>query len=107
MSMIPYASIIESLMYAMLCIHPDIALAVSIMSRYQVNPDEEYWITVKNILKYLKRTKDLLLVFGGGSKLKVEGYINSDFMTDIDDRKSTSGCIFLCNDGAVSWRSFK
>ena len=57
---------------------------------------------MKNIFKYLKRTKNLLLVLGGGSELKVEGCIDSNFMTDVDDRKSTSKCIFLCNDGAVS-----
>ena len=28
-------------------------------------------------------------------------------MSDIDDRKSTSESLFLCNDGAVSWKSFK
>ena len=39
---IPYASIIGSLMYTILCICSEIALAVSVTSRYQVNPDEEY-----------------------------------------------------------------
>ena len=102
MNKIPYASTIESLMYVMLCTHPDIALIVSIMSRYQVNPDEEHWIAVKNILKYLRRTKNLMLVFDGGSKLKVEGYTDSNLMADVDDRKSISGCIYLCNGGAVS-----
>ena len=48
-----------------------------------------------------------MLIFDGGSKLKVEGHINSDFMTDVDDRKSTSGYIFLCNDSAINWKSFK
>ena len=48
-----------------------------------------------------------MLVFDGGSELKDEGYINSDFMADVDDRKSTSRCIFLCNGGALSWKSFK
>ena len=47
------------------------------------------------------------MVFGGGSDLKVEGCIVSDFMTDVDDRKSTLGYIFLCNGGVVSWKSFK
>ena len=28
-------------------------------------------------------------------------------MSDIDDRKSTSGSLFICNGGAVSWKSFK
>ena len=54
---------------------------------------------------YLRRTKDLYLIFGGGSKLKVEGYIDLNFMSDVDDRKSISE--FLCNDGSISWKSSK
>ena len=42
MRRIPYVSAIESLMYVMLCTRLDIAFTMSIMSRYQVNPDEEY-----------------------------------------------------------------
>ena len=49
----------------------------------------------------------MLLVFDGGWKLKVEGYTDLDFMTDVDDRKSISECIFLCNEDSVSWKSFK
>ena len=75
---------------------------MSVTSRYQSNPDEEHWIAVKNILKYLRRTKDLFLIFGGGSELRVEGYTDSDFMSDPDDRKSTSGYMFICNGGTVS-----
>ena len=55
MSKIPYDLVIESLMYVMLCTQPNIAFVVSVTSRYQANPDEEHWITVKNILKYLRR----------------------------------------------------
>ena len=102
MSKIPYASAIESLMYAILCTRPDIALAVSVTNRYQSNPDEEHWIAVKNILKYLRRTKDLFLIFGGDFELRVEGYTDSDFMSDPDDRKSTSGYVFVCNGSTVS-----
>ena len=101
MSKIPYALAIGSLMHVMLCTRPDIALAVSVTSRYQANPDEEHWIAFKNILKYL-RTKDLMLVFGGGLELKVEKYTDSDFMTDVDNKNSTSECIYLCNGGVVS-----
>ena len=57
------------------------------MSRYQANPDEEYWIAVKNILKYLRRTKNLFLIFGEGSELRVGGY------TDTYNRISTSECV--------------
>ena len=102
MSKIPYASTIGSLMYVMLYTRPDIVLAVSITSRYQSNPNEEHWIAVKNILKYLRRTKDLFLIFEGDSELRVEGYTDSDFMSDPDDRKFTSRYVFVSNGGAVS-----
>ena len=106
MSRVPYASAVGSLMYAMLCTRPDIAYAVSVTSRYQSNPGEQHWIAVKNILKYLRRTKDIMLVYGK-DELKVEGYTDSDFQSDVDDRKSTSGFVFTLNGGAVSWKSSK
>ena len=59
-------------MNAMLCTRPDISLAMSVTSRYQSNPGEEHWTAVKNILKYLRRTKDLFLIFGGDSELNIE-----------------------------------
>ena len=37
----------------------------------------------------------------------MEGYTDSDFQSDVDDRKSTSGFIFTLNDGAVSWKRSK
>ena len=42
MSVIPYASAIGSIMYAMLCIRPDVNLAVSLVGRYQSNPGKEH-----------------------------------------------------------------
>ena len=35
------------------------------------------------------------------------GYKNSDFQSDLDFRKSTSGCVFTLGGGAISWRSVK
>ena len=58
-----YASAVKSLMYAILCTRPDICFAVGMVSRYQSDPDEEHWIAVKHIFKYLQRTRDYILVF--------------------------------------------
>ncbi|KAM1524601.1 hypothetical protein ACFX10_009184 [Malus domestica] len=107
MSRIPYASAIGSLMYAMICTRPDIAYAVSITSRYQSNPGLEHWAAIKTVLKYLRRTKDMFLVYGGASELQVEGYTDADFQSDVDDRSSNSGYVFTLNGGAVSWKSKK
>ncbi|TYK27612.1 gag/pol protein [Cucumis melo var. makuwa] len=106
MSNIPYASAIGSLMYAMLCTKPDICYSVGIVSRYQSNLGRDHWTTVKNILKYPRRTKDYMLVYGS-KDLILTGYTVSDFQTDRDARKSTSGSVFTLNEGAVVWRSIK
>ena len=106
MSKIPYASAIGSIMYAMLCTRHDVAHSISVTSRYQSNPGEDHWKAVKNILKYLRRTKDIFLVFGG-SELKIEGYTDSSFQSESDDSKSMSGYVFTLNGGAISWKSSK
>ena len=66
MAKVPYASAIGSLIYAILCTRPDIAYTVSVTSRFQFNPSLEHWVAIKAILKYLRRTKDLILTYGRG-----------------------------------------
>ncbi|KAJ9542665.1 hypothetical protein OSB04_029171 [Centaurea solstitialis] len=108
MKSVPYASAIGSIMYAMLCTRPDVAYSVSVTSRYQQNPGEPYWVAVKNILKYLRRTKDMFLVFGGSEdEISVKGYSDASFQTDRDDFRSQSGYVFTLNGGAISWKSSK
>ncbi|XP_074297312.1 secreted RxLR effector protein 161-like [Silene latifolia] len=107
MSKILYASAIGSIMYAILCTCSDVACGLSMTSRYQNNPDESHWTAAKNILKYLKRTKDMFLVCGGDEELVVSGYTDASFQTDRDDSRSQSGYVFLLNGGAVSWKSSK
>ena len=102
----PYASAVGSLMYAMLCTRPDICYDVGIVSRFQSNPGPDHWTAVKNILKYLRRTRNYMLMFSG-SDLKMLGYTDSDFQADRDSRKSTSGSVFTLNGGSVVWRSVK
>ncbi|XP_052888003.1 secreted RxLR effector protein 161-like [Gossypium arboreum] len=107
MSKIPYASAIGSIINAMLCTCPDVSYTLSMTSRYQVDPDEGHWTTVKNILKYLRRTKDTFLIYGGEEELSVKGYTDASFQTDKDDSRSQSGFVFCFNGGAVSWKSSK
>ena len=93
-------------MYAMLCTRPDICFAVGMVSRYQSNPGEEHWQAVKHILKYLKSTRDYMLVYRADDLVSF-GYTDSDFQADRDERKSTSGYVFTLSGGAISWRSVK
>ena len=55
----------------------------------------EHWTTVKNILKYLKRTKDMFLIYGGDKELVANGYVDASFDTGLDDSKSqTDTCLY-------------
>ena len=56
------------------------------MSRYQSDPGESHWIAVKNILKYLRRTNDAFLLYGGQEdELVVNSYTYASFQSDKDD----------------------
>jgi hypothetical protein len=81
MSRIPYASAIGSIMYAMTCTRPDVAFAISLTSKYHANPGESHWGAVKNILKYLKRTKEMFIFYGSEEELVVRGYADASFQT--------------------------
>ncbi|KAI3767195.1 hypothetical protein L2E82_17283 [Cichorium intybus] len=107
MSRVPYASAVGSIMYAMTCTRPDVAFALSMVSRYQGNPGRAHWTAVKNILKYLRKTKNFVLVLGGSDTLRVDGYTDASFQTDRDNGRSQSGWVFLLNGGAVTWKSSK
>ena len=106
MRQVPYASTVGSLMYVMLCARPDICYSVGMVSRYQSNLGPKHWQAVKHILKYLRRTKDYTLVYQCEDLVPI-GYIDLDFQSDLDFRKSTSSCVFTLGGGAISQRSVK
>ena len=106
MRQVPYVSAVGSLMYAMLYTRLDIYYSVGMVSRYQSNPGPKHWQAIKHILKYLRRTRDYMLVYRCENLILV-GYIDSYFQLDLDFRKSTSGCVFTFGGGAISWRSIK
>jgi hypothetical protein len=107
MKKISYASAIESIMYAMICTRSDVSYVLSVISRHQDNPGIAHWTVVKTILKYLRRTNDMFLVYGDEIELVVRGYTDVSFQTDHDDLRSQSKFVFVLNDGVVSWKSSK
>ncbi|KAK4386090.1 Copia protein [Sesamum angolense] len=84
---IPFASAVGSIQYVVQCTRPAIAYAKSLTSRYQVCAGEAHRTAVKTILKYLRRTKDVFLVYDGG-ELILEGFTDASFQSDDDDAKS-------------------
>ncbi|KJZ70562.1 hypothetical protein HIM_10030 [Hirsutella minnesotensis 3608] len=99
-----YAKAIGSLMYAMLGTRPDIAYAVSYCSRFLAKPTEAHRTAAKRIMRYLKATIDLCLVYEGEIE-PLTGFTDSDWAGDRDTRRSTSGYVFNLGSGAISWSS--
>ena len=83
------------------CTRPDIAYAVSKLSRYTSNPGVEHWNVVSRVLKYLKHTIEYALCYSSFPAV-VECYSDADWNTDLDDSKSTSGYIFTLGGAAIS-----
>nr|GEW08291.1 hypothetical protein [Tanacetum cinerariifolium] len=99
----------SSIMYVVRCTRPDVAFAQNVTSRFQQNPYDIHWTTIKNILKYLRNTKDMFLVYGGDLKreLKISCYTDAGYLTDADDLKSQTGYVFVLNGSDVDWKSAK
>ena len=107
MDSVPFASGVGSLMYAMVCTRPDLAYAMSIISRFIADPGEEHWNALKWIFRYVKGTLDLGLIYKCKSQNKDEvvGYVDSDYAGCIDTRRSLTGYVFTVQGGCVSWKA--
>ncbi|XP_041995810.1 secreted RxLR effector protein 161-like [Salvia splendens] len=107
MAKVPYANAVGSLMYAMVCTRPDISQAVGIVSRYMHDPGKGHWQAVKWILRYIKDTVDIGLLFEQDKSLGhfAVGYCDSDYAGDLDKRRSTTGYLFTLANAPVSWKS--
>nr|GEX57920.1 retrovirus-related Pol polyprotein from transposon TNT 1-94 [Tanacetum cinerariifolium] len=106
-SKVPYANAVGSLMYLMVCTRPDIAYVVSIVSRYLTNPGKNHWEAVKWILKYLKGTADVGLVYGRdqGKPVDVDGFVDAHYAKDPDKGRSITGYVFMLHGCVVSWKA--
>ena len=55
----------------------------------------------------MKGTTDFGIFYKKGRDEELVAYTDSDYAGDLEDRKSTSGYVFLLSSGAVSWTSKK
>ncbi|KAG4220176.1 hypothetical protein PC116_g31345 [Phytophthora cactorum] len=103
----PFREAVGALMHLMTATRPDIAYAVGYVSRFMENPQEEHWVAVKRIFRYLQGTKTHGICFKPGDNIDFRGYSDADWAGDLADRKSTSGYTFMLMGAPVSWGSKK
>ena len=113
-------------MYAMLGTRLDLAFTVSTLSKYCINPSPRHAQAVQCVFRYLKKTLDYRITFGGTLNPVVDeatrqekllakgltgttvfGFTNSDQAGDKDSRRSTSSYLYTLYNGSISWKSAK
>ena len=109
---VPYCSAVGSIMYAMVGTRPDLAHGIGVVSRYMSKLGNLHWEAVKWLLRYIKGTQDLHLVFTKAEKLEIQGFCDSDFGGDLDMKRSTSGYVFTvackpCGDCQINYTTAK
>eukprot|EP00253_Pinus_taeda_P019467 PITA_19467 len=111
MSRVPYASAVGSLMYAVVCTRLDITHAVGVLSKFMSKPGKEHWTIVKQAFRYLRGTSDYGFCYQGrpglDRVLDIHGFVDANWVGDLDQRRSTSGYVFNLFGGVVSWMSKK
>ena len=101
-----YKQVVGSLMY-LTATRPDMMFVVSLISRYMENPTELHLQAAKRVLRYLQGTTEFGIFYRKGGDDELVTYTDSDHAGDLDERKSTSGYVFLLSSGAISWSSKK
>ena len=102
-SSFPYREAIGALLYLARLTRPDITFAVNYCSRFVENPTEYHVQLVKRILRYLRGSVNVGLVYRCIKDSILTGYSDSDFAGDLRDRKSTSGCVIELDGNVVAW----
>jgi len=102
-----YQAAVGSLLYLSTRTRPDITFAVNTVARYSSKPNKQHFVAVKRIFRYLKGTINLGLAYNKSANKNycLIGYSDADWASNIDDRKSISGYVFMLGNTAISWNS--
>lgn len=86
---------------------PNIQHSVGMVARFQAEPRESHYVSIKRILRYLRCTMDYGLRYENSDDFTLCAYTNVDWGDSVDDKKSTNGGAFFLGGRLVSWLSKK
>jgi hypothetical protein len=101
-----YRRIVESLIY-MTNTRPNLSYAIGVVNQFMQTPQKPHLDVVRRILRYIKHTLQCGIFYEAKNQLQVHGYMDVDWVSNVLDRKSTSGFMFSFRKGAISWSSKK
>jgi len=72
-------------------LRPDITYTVSKISQYMHDPTKKHMNVVFHVLRYLKGTPGKGLMLKKIKEREIEGFVDADWASSIEDNKSTTG----------------
>jgi hypothetical protein len=100
-----YQRKIGSLLYTAVITRPDVAFAVSRLSRFMTNPGPKHHEGADRVLHYLKGTRSLALQYGQDDHFRVAS--DASFADNSIDRKSSQAYAMKLFGGLIGWRASK
>jgi hypothetical protein len=85
----------------------DICFTVNTLSQFMVEKRHEHWLATKHVFRYLRGTIEYDLRYLGDGEVKLQGYINSNWVGNTTNKKITSRCSFILGSTMISWFSRK
>ena len=104
----PYAEMVGSLMYAMVCTRPDIAMAMSVVDRYTHKPTAGSVQILKHLFRYVTCNSYSLQFHPctNTERMVLTGWADASYCNQTNS-KSTSGYCFKLGGSLISWASVR
>ena len=103
-----FRSIVGCLSYLVNLTRPDLAFSFSQLIKFLQCPGDAHLAAAYRVLAYVKGTLNQGLSYhdpGVGKRNTLSGWVDGDFASDIDTRKSVTGYLIVLNGGPVSWKA--
>nr|GEV86135.1 ribonuclease H-like domain, reverse transcriptase, RNA-dependent DNA polymerase [Tanacetum cinerariifolium] len=101
-----YRSLIGCLRY-LLHTRPDLSYSVGLLSSFMQEPKEQHMKAIKQVLLYVKGTKDYGITYKHNAGNKIQGFSNSSYGVNTQEGKRTTGIIFYYGESPISWSTQK
>nr|GEW43406.1 ribonuclease H-like domain, reverse transcriptase, RNA-dependent DNA polymerase [Tanacetum cinerariifolium] len=97
-----YQSLIGCLRY-FLHKRPDLSYSVGLLSRFIREPREQHMKAIRQVLRYVKGTKDHGITYKHNGGNKIHGYSDSSYGVNTQEGKGTTDIIFYYGELPISW----
>ncbi|GJT15377.1 ribonuclease H-like domain, reverse transcriptase, RNA-dependent DNA polymerase [Tanacetum coccineum] len=97
-----YRSLIGSIRY-LLHTRPDLSYSVGLLSRFMQDPKDHHLKAVKQVIRYIKGTKEHGIIYKKEGSCKITGYSDSSYGINTDQGKGTTGIVFYFGESPITW----